>query len=152
MPSLSMLRVSVACALLTLTSAAMADRGGAHGHSDRHGDHMSDGGELQPGTGAHFGQRERRILSDYYRESAGGHCPPGLAKKGNGCLPPGQAKKWALGRPLPAGLEYAELPFDLRSRLPVPPAGYRYVRVASDILIVAIGSAMVIDAVQDIAR
>ena len=24
---------------------------------------------------------------------ARGHCPPGLAKKGNGCLPPGQAKK-----------------------------------------------------------
>lgn len=152
MPLLSILRVSLACALLALTSVAIADRGGVHGHSDRHGDHVSDGGELQPGVGAHFGQRERRILSDYYGDSAGGHCPPGLAKKGNGCQPPGQAKKWALGRPLPSGLEYAELPFDLRSRLPVPPAGYRYVRVAGDVLMIAIGSAMVIDAVQDIAR
>ena len=27
-------------------------------------------------------------------------CPPGLAMKGNGCLPPGQAKKmWVYGRP-----------------------------------------------------
>lgn len=26
-----------------------------------------------------------------------GHCPPGLAKKNNGCLPPGQAKKYARG-------------------------------------------------------
>ena len=28
--------------------------------------------------------------------NAGG-CPPGLAKKGNGCLPPGQAKKLGVG-------------------------------------------------------
>ena len=26
-----------------------------------------------------------------------GHCPPGLAKKGNGCQPPGQAKKYGRG-------------------------------------------------------
>ncbi|RWR53174.1 excinuclease ABC subunit A [Sinirhodobacter ferrireducens] len=24
-------------------------------------------------------------------------CPPGLAKKNNGCMPPGQAKKWQRG-------------------------------------------------------
>ena len=28
-----------------------------------------------------------------YAFNAGGGCPPGLAKKRNGCLPPGQAKK-----------------------------------------------------------
>jgi hypothetical protein len=30
-----------------------------------------------------------------------GHCPPGLAKKHNGCMPPGQAKKWQIGHQLP---------------------------------------------------
>lgn len=36
-----------------------------------------------------------RIFRDDGRRFAryGGFCPPGLAKKGNGCLPPGQAKK-----------------------------------------------------------
>ncbi|TFI56674.1 hypothetical protein E2493_18975 [Sphingomonas parva] len=36
----------------------------------------------------------RRFRDDDRRFAAyGGSCPPGLAKKGNGCLPPGQAKK-----------------------------------------------------------
>ena len=35
--------------------------------------------------------------------SLGDSCPPGLAKKGNGCLPPGQAKK-LVGVALPAAL------------------------------------------------
>jgi Ni/Co efflux regulator RcnB len=34
----------------------------------------------------------------------------------------------------------------------VPPRGYRYVRVASDILMIAIGTGMVIDAIQDLGR
>jgi hypothetical protein len=35
-------------------------------------------------------------------------CPPGLARKGNGCLPPGQAKK-LVGAALPASLAAASL-------------------------------------------
>src|SRR5687768_885057 len=35
-------------------------------------------------------------------------CPPGLARKGNGCLPPGQAKK-LIGAALPASLAAAAL-------------------------------------------
>jgi Ni/Co efflux regulator RcnB len=31
-----------------------------------------------------------------------------------------------------------------------PPAGYRYVRVAADILLIAIGTGMAIDAIQDV--
>jgi hypothetical protein len=34
------------------------------------------------------------VYQCYYRsEFSAGRCPPDLAKKGNGCLPPGQAKK-----------------------------------------------------------
>jgi len=36
-------------------------------------------------------------------------------------------------------------------QLGVPPSGYRYVRVAGDILLMAIGTSMVVDAIQDIA-
>ncbi len=49
------------------------------------------------------------------------HCPPGLAKKNNGCLPPGQAKKlYNIGQRFPRGYGYAwtydQIPYDLRNR------------------------------------
>jgi hypothetical protein len=50
-----------------------------------------------------------------------GGCPPGLAKKNNGCLPPGQAKKlYNVGQRWPGNYGYAwnynQIPYDLRSR------------------------------------
>ena len=100
-----------------------------------------------------FGDQERAVVRDYYGgQMRGGKCPPGLAKKGNGCMPPGQAKKWAMGRPLPRDVVYHDLPYDLMVRLPVPPAGHRYVQVAGDVLLIAVGTSMVVDAMQDILR
>jgi Ni/Co efflux regulator RcnB len=101
-----------------------------------------------------FGDQHRRIIAEYYggQMQPGRKCPPGLAKKNNGCMPPGQAKKWGMGRPLPGDLRYYDLPRDLLMRLPPPPAGHRYVRVAADILLIAVGSSMVIDAVEDLVR
>jgi len=81
-----------------------------------------------------------------------GGCPPGLAKKHNGCMPPGQAKKWAYGRPLPRDVVYYEVPQPVIVRIGPPPSGYKYVRVASDILMIAIGTNMVVDAIQDLGR
>jgi hypothetical protein len=50
-----------------------------------------------------------------------GGCPPGLAKKNNGCLPPGQAKKlYNIGQRFPRGYgqawSYDQIPYDLRNR------------------------------------
>jgi len=102
---------------------------------------------------AHFGERHRTIVHDYYNEQyRGGHCPPGLAKKHNGCMPPGQAKKWSVGRPLPREVIYYDVPSTLVVQFDRPPAGYRYVRVAGDILLIAVGTRMVIDAIQDLGR
>ncbi|MBM3372508.1 MAG: RcnB family protein [Betaproteobacteria bacterium] len=104
-------------------------------------------------SGGHFGQRQQLIVRDYYvQEFRGGHCPPGLAKKNNGCMPPGQAKKWQLGRPLPAGVGYHDLPRDLVIRLGMPPSGHKYVRVAADILLIAVGTSLVVDAITDLGR
>ena len=47
---------------------------------------------------------------------------------------------------------YYEVPRSLVLQFGQPPAGYRYVRVAGDILLIAIGTAMVIDAIQDLGR
>lgn len=60
-----------------------------------------------------------------------GGCPPGLAKKGNGCLPPGQAKKlYNVGQRFPLGYghawSYDQIPYDLRSRYGFDPYGRYY--------------------------
>jgi Ni/Co efflux regulator RcnB len=101
----------------------------------------------------HFEDQHRVIVRDYYAEQfRKGRCPPGLAKKHNGCMPPGQAKKWQMGQPLPRNVVYYEVPQQLVVQIGVPPSGYRYVRVASDILMIAVGTRLVVDAIQDLGR
>ena len=65
--------------------------------------------------------------------AAQGHvgCPPGLAKKNNGCLPPGQAKKlFAQGQRVPNGYNgytpYGSIPYNLRNRYDLND-NYRYI-------------------------
>ena len=105
------------------------------------------------GKRGHFEERHTVIVREYYGEQfRGGRCPPGLAKKHNGCMPPGQAKKWQVGRPLPREVIYYEVPQPLVVQIGPPPSGYRYVRVASDILMIAIGTGMVVDAIHNLGR
>jgi Ni/Co efflux regulator RcnB len=115
------------------------------------GDQHETRGDDDRGGDRHFGDRDHQAIHDYYVDSGrGGHCPPGLAKKNNGCMPPGQARKWAVGRPLPHDVTYYALPPALVVQLTPPPGGYRYVRVASDVLMIAVGTGVVIDAIQDL--
>jgi len=99
----------------------------------------------------YFGDRHRTIVHDYYFDQfLSGNCPPGLAKKHNGCMPPGQARKWAIGRPLPRDVIYYDLPPSVLMQLGPPLAGHRYVRVATDILLITMGTGMVVDAIRDL--
>ena len=101
----------------------------------------------------YFIDQHRTVIRDYYvNEYRVGRCPPGLAKKHNGCMPPGQAKKWVIGRPLPRDVVFYDLPSALARNIGPPPHGYRFVRVASDILMISIGTGMVIDAINDLSR
>ena len=116
-----------------------------------------------------FHERQREMAREYYQERSRrgdrderrdrnrddereGRCPPGLAKKGNGCMPPGQARKWRRGEPLPRDVAYQPVPHDLEVRIGPAPRGYRYVDVAGDILMIAVGTAVVVDAIQDLNR
>ena len=102
----------------------------------------------------HFRYQHEDVVRNYYRKEFrdGKDCPPGLAKKDNGCMPPGQAKKqWTTGEPLPNNVVHHDLPHQLLSKLPVPPDGQRYVRVISDILLVGVDTDVVIDAIVDLA-
>jgi Ni/Co efflux regulator RcnB len=133
------------------------ERGGreARGDDRRYRDERDgrDGRAPSVSVNFHFGDAHRAAARDYYRsEFSRGACPPGLAKKNNGCMPPGQAKQWSKGRPLPRDVVYYDLPPALVIKLGTPPAGHRFVRVAADILLIAVGTGMVIDAIEDLSR
>ena len=132
-------------------------------HDMHHKQHMQHMQQMQsmhaPKTkdpmpiGQFFMPSHWEAAKNYYSQTENkGFCPPGLAKKGTDCLPPGQAKLWRKGEPLPRGLAYYDLPRSAVIALGVPPAGYKYVRVASDILLIATGTGLVIDALTDLVQ
>ncbi len=102
---------------------------------------------------ARFDARQRRLAVEYFDEQfRRGRCPPGLEKKHNGCLPPAKVKKWVIGRPLPREVIHYELPSTLVLRFGPPPHGYYYVRVANDLLLITVGTAIVVDAIRGLGR
>jgi Ni/Co efflux regulator RcnB len=118
----------------------------SHGSYDgrsEHGDRKSE----------HFSEQNKMFIHQYYSDRfRKGHCPPGLLKKDNGCLPPGQAKMWKKGQPLPREVIFYDLPSSILEQLGSPPPRHRFVRVARDILLISIGTGMVLDAFEDIGR
>jgi len=138
---------------------------GKHEQKENHGKNhgKNRGGDKEDGParvapaqisiGAYFGAPQRVVVQEYYgKQYRAGHCPPGLAKKNNGCLPPGQAKKWAVGQHLPRDVVYYPVPQTVVRQLGVAPAGHKYVRVAADILLIAVGTGLIVDAIQDLGR
>ncbi len=141
----------MACTAFSLP--AQADKGhGKDGHRwERH--HDDDG---QGEDGRHGGRvevividpRDRVLIERYVARDYARNCPPGLAKKHNGCLPPGQAKKrYRVGERLPPDVVYYPVPRELLGELAPVPAGYEYVRVDKDILLIGEATKKVIDAV-----
>lgn len=100
-----------------------------------------------------FSKHDRQAIYSYFAEQhSHRNCPPGLAKKSNGCQPPGQYKKWQKGQALGKHTRYYELPSELRYHMSRPRDGYRYVRVDNDVLLVDIVTNVVIDAIENILR
>jgi len=97
-----------------------------------------------------FDDTQRGAVRSYFLNTYGrGNCPPGLAKKNNGCLPPGQAKKrYVVGQRLPNGIVVAELPRELSARIGVAPTGYRYGLLDGDLVKLAVGTMLVVDAIE----
>jgi len=97
-----------------------------------------------------FGSNDREAARAYFSQKYGrGNCPPGLAKKNNGCLPPGQAKKrYRVGERLSPDVVYVEAPSELVVRLQPISSGHRYVIVDGDLVKLAIGTLLVVDAID----
>ena len=88
----------------------------------------------------------RQYYTQYYAEKH--RCPPGLAKKNNGCMPPGQARKWSVGQPVPAGVAVYAVPQPVIVHLPPAPYGYRYGRVGGDVVLIQIQGNVIVDIIH----
>jgi hypothetical protein len=143
-----------------------SDKGKGHGNSQGSqgkgqkdkSKHDGDGGwRIEHDDHDHsprFSYQDRDYWRDYWhQEYQHGKCPPGLAKKHNGCMPPGQAKKrYQVGHPLPSGVVLVPVPAVLLPRLPVLSPGYRYGMIDGDLVKLAVGTLLVVDAIQGLTN
>ena len=101
----------LAGAALAFAAAPVAAKPGNGGHG-KHGAHA------QQNHAGHYGYAQA-------------NCPPGLAKKNNGCLPPGQAKKLRIGQRYAQSYgydryAYNQIPYDLRRQYDLDPRNNYY--------------------------
>lgn len=155
---LKLFALAIAFSMSFVSAPVSADPGGNH-KAGKNGHYKGEKWNKGKGAGnpqngypmRGFDERQRLAVHNYFTPRfQSGRCPPGLAKKHNGCMPPGQTKKWGVGYPLPQGVIYHPLPPHLVNQLGIPRPGYRYVRVAADVLLIAAGTGLVIDAIQDL--
>lgn len=114
------LLIAGACAL-SLSGAAIAKPG--NGHDPGYGKGNN------PGMAHSTTDHSNRGKHQMYGYGNGG-CPPGLANKNNGCMPPGQFKRlYSSGQRFPQTYgnlwSYNQIPYDLRSQYGFRP-NYRY--------------------------
>lgn len=104
--------------------------------------------EIQPGS--YFNDQQRTLVREYYVQNYSNvkKCPPGLAKKNNGCMPPGQARNWVVGQPVPRGVTVYAVPQPVIVQLPPAPYGYRYARIGGDIVLVQQQNNLIVDIIQ----
>jgi len=84
------------------------------------------------GPGAYFGDKVRAAVHAYFESHP----------------VTGSAPRWQIGEALPAGQRVDAVPAAVRASLPRLPPGHRYVQVGGDILLMASGSKMVVDAIS----
>jgi len=132
--------VFVLIAAMSATAASAAQNG--HGPKGRNQPHPRETSrvELSVGT-AGFDLSVQQTIRGYYS---------GKSKKGRDGLPPGVAKNYARGKPLPPGIAKRGLPPDLQARLPVY-SGHEYVVVGRDVLLISVRTGVVADIMVGIA-
>jgi hypothetical protein len=110
----ALILASAALAFAAAPVAAKPAHAGGHGHKGK--------------------DRAERVDRDYRGDRqvrTARSCPPGLTKKNNGCLPPGQAKKLAVGQRYVSSYDYDRyaynnLPYDLRRQYELDPGNHYY--------------------------
>jgi hypothetical protein len=92
-------------------------------------------------------EHDRVVIREYIGHHHDKWCPPGLAKKGNNCMPPGQAR-YRVGEVIPTTVHYEVVPTTVyRSWTPLPPQDV-YVRTGSDVYVMDKNTRTIVDAVN----
>ena len=104
-------------------------------------------------VGQYFNDGQRQAARTYYVQQYGDgrRCPPGLARKNNGCMPPGQVS-YVVGQPLPRTVTVYPVPQPVIVQLPLAPPGYRYVRIGNDLVLISPQSQVVVDVITGLLR
>jgi len=63
-------------------------------------------------------------------------------------VPPGQAKKWARGEYLPKSVAWTTVPAVLLAKLKPAPPGHQYVVVNGQVLLIALATGLILDALD----
>lgn len=173
--------LTLALASLLLAGPSLADkddRGGKHGNkhaekaekraekayekAEKREDKEREKSEKRAGkdrdrddirVGQYFNDSQRQAARTYYVQQYGDgrRCPPGLAKKNNGCMPPGQVS-YVVGQPLPRTVTVYQVPQPVIVQLPLAPPGYRYVRIGNDLVLISPQSQVVVDVITGLLR
>ena len=156
--------VGLAIASMLMAGPAFAkDKGDDHGngggkHGNKHSQKNEDKAEKKAEKreredikqGAYFNDQHRTYARQYYSTTYrdGKRCPPGLAKKNNGCMPPGQVQDLVIGQPIPTNVKVYQVAQPVIQKLPPAPAGYRYERIGGDIVLVQQQNNIVVDVIK----
>lgn len=126
---------------LSFATDGYADPGKGRGHGRGHDDNGVNVVHVRGDDDARvvvIKDDDRHVIRDFIGKHWRDDCPPGLAKKNNGCLPPGQAKKiYHRGDILLVDDDRPRTIWQaLADMISPPPSGYRYVRTDRDVLLV----------------
>ena len=124
------LLLAAGAASLALAAPASSDPGKGKGH----GKPAKHGQTMHQGQGKHSAKHGRAVFQGHAAANWWGtnSCPPGLAKKNNGCLPPGIAKqRFSVGDRWNGNYgawSYNQVPLDWRSQYGLDPMNRYYYR------------------------
>ena len=140
----------MAAAIAVFSTGALAQPGKGKGNG-RGNDQGGSDVRVEANVNINFSSHQRNEVSVYLRDRRDNdrsNCPPGLAKKNNGCQPPGQAKRYQVGRPLPGDIVIGPVPDEISVIIGLPPVGYRYGMIDGDLVKLVVGTMMVVDAID----
>ena len=118
----NILVTAAACAALAIAAPVLAKPGGGNGNGQGMGNGRAVGNGVVVAPGRNVGsvRGPARVHGPNYGVNT---CPPGLAAKLNGCLPPGQARRmFDLGQRIPRGYGFytpiTNIPLIYRNQIP----------------------------------
>jgi hypothetical protein len=96
--------------------------------------------------------RDRNTVLSFYRDEIGaGRCPVPMVRNGKACAAP-EKKAWKLDQAIADDAKLEPPPGPLIMKLAPSPAGYQYMCLGRDVLLVGVGTRIVTAWVADLSR